>query len=120
MERIITEFNLSNGIFLYHLQLTAWRGIVIQHWNNAMLNVLHHASKLSAVSILSLQPLTSNLFSPFILQPTTCVLLVHSVMPSQPASILHKSIAGRYRPVRVADGLITTRYRFIKNASWDP
>ena len=37
---------------------------------------------------------------------------------SVPASILYKSIAGRYRPVRVADGPITARYRFIKNAYW--
>ena len=36
-----------------------------------------------------------------------------------PISILYKSIAGRYRPVRVADGPITARCRFIKNASWD-
>ena len=36
-----------------------------------------------------------------------------------PASILYKSIAGRYRPVRVADGPITVCYRFIKNAYWD-
>ena len=36
-----------------------------------------------------------------------------------PVSILHKSIAGRYRPVRVADGPITARCRFIKNASWE-
>ena len=36
-----------------------------------------------------------------------------------PVSILHKSIACSYRPVRVADGSITTRCRFIKNASWD-
>ena len=35
-----------------------------------------------------------------------------------PASILYKSIAGRYRPVRVADGPITARCRFIKNANW--
>ena len=35
-----------------------------------------------------------------------------------PASILYKSIAGRYRPIRVADGPITARYRFIKNAYW--
>ena len=34
-----------------------------------------------------------------------------------PESILSKSIAGRYRPVRVADGPITARCRFIKNAS---
>ena len=34
-----------------------------------------------------------------------------------PVSILHKCIAGRYRPVRVADGPITARCRFIKNAS---
>ena len=36
-----------------------------------------------------------------------------------PASILYKSIAGRYRPVRVADGPITALYRFIKNAYWE-
>ena len=36
-----------------------------------------------------------------------------------PVSILHKSIAGRSRPVRVADGPITARCRFIKNASLD-
>ena len=36
-----------------------------------------------------------------------------------PVSILQKSIAGRYRPVRVADGPITARCRFIKNASWE-
>ena len=35
-----------------------------------------------------------------------------------PVSILYKSIAGRYRPVRVADGPMTARYRFIKNANW--
>ena len=35
-----------------------------------------------------------------------------------PVSILHKSTAGRYRPVRVADGPIMARCRFIKNASW--
>ena len=29
------------------------------------------------------------------------------------ASILYKSIAGRYRPVSYPDGPITTRYRFI-------
>ena len=40
------------------------------------------------------------------------------VYGSSPVSILYKSIAGRYRPVRVADGPITARYRFIKNASW--
>ena len=34
-----------------------------------------------------------------------------------PVSILYKSIAGRYRPVRVADGPITARFRFIMNTS---
>ena len=34
-------------------------------------------------------------------------------------SILYKSRAGRYRPVSVADGPITARYIFLKNASWD-
>ena len=31
-----------------------------------------------------------------------------------PASILYKSIAGRYRPVSYPDGPITARYRFKK------
>ena len=40
---------------------------------------------------------------------------------TDPLGILHKSIAGRYWPVRVADRPITVRYRFIKNTSWgDP
>ena len=38
---------------------------------------------------------------------------------SIPASIHYKSIAGRYWPVRVADGPITARYGFIKNAYLD-
>ena len=33
-----------------------------------------------------------------------------------PASILYKSIAGRYQPVSYPDGPMTARYRFIKNA----
>ena len=36
-----------------------------------------------------------------------------------PESIRHKYIANRYRPVRVADGPIRVRCRFIKNASSD-
>ena len=39
--------------------------------------------------------------------------------PDTPENIFYKSIAGRYQPVRVADGPITARYTFIKNASWD-
>ena len=37
---------------------------------------------------------------------------------SYPINILYKSIAGRYRLVRVVDRPITARYRFIKNTSW--
>ena len=44
---------------------------------------------------------------------------VDFIIPAIPVSILYKSIADCYRPVRVADGPITARYRFIKNASWD-
>ena len=36
-----------------------------------------------------------------------------------PVSSLYKSTAGRFRPVWVADGPITARCRFIKNASWE-
>ena len=43
---------------------------------------------------------------------------IRSAYIRYPASILYKSIAGHYRPVRVADGPITARYRFIKNAYW--
>ena len=42
---------------------------------------------------------------------------IHTVKTSlYPVSILYKSITGRY--YRVADGPITARCRFIKNASW--
>ena len=45
------------------------------------------------------------------------VLLRHGSYDSNyPVSILYKSIAGRYRPVSVADGPITARYRFIKRS----
>ena len=44
-----------------------------------------------------------------------CAYLIRTI----PASILYTSIASLYRPVRVADGPITARYRFIKNAYWD-
>ena len=37
----------------------------------------------------------------------------------RPVSILYKSIAGRYRPIKLADGPIMALYRFIKNASWE-
>ena len=40
------------------------------------------------------------------------------IICSSPASILYKSIAGRYRPVSYPDGPIMARYRFIKNAYW--
>ena len=42
-----------------------------------------------------------------------------SLLWCNPVSILYKSTAGRSRPVRVADGPITARCRFIKNASWE-
>ena len=36
-----------------------------------------------------------------------------------PASIIYKSTAGRYRPVSYPDGPITARYRFMSNAYWE-
>ena len=41
-----------------------------------------------------------------------------SVKKELPASILYKSIAGRYRPVSYPYGPITAHYSFIKNAYW--
>ena len=52
---------------------------------------------------------------------TVFTLSIRTNDPEQtmnPVSIHYKFIAGHYRPVRVADGPITARYRFIKNASW--
>ena len=42
-------------------------------------------------------------------------LVCHAVilLYTYPVSILHKSIVGRYRPVRVADGPMTASYRFM-------
>ena len=44
-------------------------------------------------------------------------VFVISLQKYNSVSMLHKYIAGRYRPVRVADGPIKARCRFIKNAS---
>ena len=41
------------------------------------------------------------------------------IRESHPVSILHKSMAGHYRPVKIADEPITARCRFMKKASWD-
>ena len=41
------------------------------------------------------------------------VHIIITIIKYGPVSILHKSIAGRYRPVRVADGPITARCRFM-------
>ena len=48
-----------------------------------------------------------------------CYFINYEITYKFPASILCKSIAGRYRPVRVADGPITARCRFIKDAYWE-
>ena len=45
--------------------------------------------------------------------------MLEKLNPSVGIRSLHKSIAGRYQPVREADGPITARCRFIKNASWE-
>ena len=50
-----------------------------------------------------------------------CIHIIERVYVQKshtPASILHKSIAGRYRPVSYHDGPIKARYRFMKNAYW--
>ena len=47
-----------------------------------------------------------------------CAFILSLFVLHLPVNILYKSIADRYRPVMVADGPITARYRFIKNASW--
>ena len=48
-----------------------------------------------------------------------CFLFLRNYrLKSFPVSILRKSISGRHRPVRVADGPMTARCRFTSNASW--
>ena len=49
----------------------------------------------------------------FIILKTKLKMRSRTIANYYPASILHKSIAGRYRPVRVADGPITARCRFM-------
>ena len=44
---------------------------------------------------------------------------VHSLVILNPARILYKSTAGRYRPVSYHDGPKMARCRFIKNAYWE-
>ena len=53
--------------------------------------------------------------SPYIFKQKFLLLIFAVYIP---ASILYKSIAGCYRSVRVADGPIGARYRFINNAYW--
>ena len=48
------------------------------------------------------------------LEPNTVFILLYI-----PASILYKSIAGRYRLVSYSDVPITACYIFIKNVYWD-
>ena len=53
-----------------------------------------------------------------LIRPCECADHIGPSFPALfPASILYKSIAGRYRPVSYPDG-VTARYRFIKNANW--
>ena len=54
------------------------------------------------------------------IKPNISAYAIHMVSCiTNPASILYKSIAGRYRPVSYPDGPITARYSFIKNAYWE-
>ena len=41
------------------------------------------------------------------------------MIENTPVGILYKSTVGRYRPVRIPDGPIMARFRYIKNAIWD-
>ena len=77
------------------IPLQAVRGVKMLHW-------FHYSSWKDFLCIL---------FALFFQRSPIVELFV-------PVSILHKSIAGCYRPVRVADGPITACCRFINNASW--
>ena len=57
--------------------------------------------------------------SPFWNHVTIYWSLYLIVLSTSPASILHKSIAGRCRPVSYSDGPTTARYRFMLNAYWE-
>ena len=57
------------------------------------------------------------LLRPFLVQSKSglnsgAVFIMQIEHPSNPVSILRKSISGRHRPVRVADGPMTARCRF--------
>ena len=75
-----------------------------------------HPTVLFLVNKISFSWRNKNLLFFFFFQKTSLSGVVLS--NTYPVSLLYKSIAGRYWPVRVADGLIMAGYRFIKNASW--
>ena len=58
----------------------------------------------------------------FVVRWIVCINTFRSPYPELcvriPASILYKSIAGRYRPVSYPDGPISARYRFMKTVHW--
>ena len=81
--------------------------------------VLHFFSVCLGVFVLPLSVI-DRLFSLLLALPGYKIYTILRPPPAcmHPVSILHKSIAGSYRPVRIADGPITARYRFIKNVNW--
>ena len=74
---------------------------------SSSLNVMQHTKLAMIIHAGSVSLLICSLIRAFV-----------SSLQNRPVTILYKSIAGHYRPVRVADRLIMARYRFIKNASW--
>ena len=81
---------------------------------NAGINTTHDSADITGILFSSQHNFCKQL------PPSSSIFIMSTILIPKfvlsytyPVSILHKSIAGRYRPVRVADEPITARYRFM-------
>ena len=98
------RINVDASALLRGLSVKLGLGFMLGHWQTMQIQIRCHRTR-RLISICSV-----------------CLnnrKLRVKLIGLNPVSILHKSTAGRYRPVRVADGPITARCRFMKNASWE-
>ena len=108
------------------------RKSAFKHAQNVRIHIILHMRRVSSGHLLSIETFYSNqwfykLTIKALIRLRGCAVWSGTLLSHMPedmfshgatVSILYKTIAGRYRPVRVADGPITVRYRFIKNARW--
>ena len=102
--------NMSYGSFVFGRRCAGWSGCTLVpyviHWYNNCKKSRRLYGKITGNWLAAHLPL-------YFTGARWLFTGITSLDMTYPVSILHKSIAGRYRPVRVADGPITARYRFM-------